>query len=40
MSMAISGGMAAATGGNIIKAMVIGALSYGVAVGVGQVVAH
>ncbi len=38
ISMAVSGGMAAATGGNIIKAMVMGAFSYAVGFGVGQIV--
>jgi hypothetical protein len=38
ISMAVSGGMAAATGGNIIKAMVMGALTYCVGFGVSQVV--
>lgn len=38
ISMAVSGGMAAATGGNIIKAMVMGAFSYCVGFGVSQLV--
>jgi len=40
ISMAISGGMAAATGGNVIQGIVLGALSYGIGAAAGALLPH